>query len=76
MRIFIQFDTGGRIWKDCSSTDEARGYVAGVAQAAEHCRLRVWVASGLARAPAMDEGAWWCSEEWLERHPSPLASGG
>tara|TARA_B100001105_G_C22368812_1_gene433944 strand:+ start:383 stop:604 length:222 start_codon:yes stop_codon:yes gene_type:complete len=71
MRIYLQFDNGGRIWKDCSSSDEARGYVAGAAGAAEHCRLQVWVAVGQAGDPALQEGAWWRPEEWLERPPSP-----
>ncbi len=76
MRIFIQFDTGARILKDCSSADEARGYVAGAAQAAECCHLQVWVASGKDADPTMDKGAWWRPVEWLERHPATPAVGG
>ena len=74
MRIHIQFDNGGRIFKDCSSADEARGYVAGASAAAEHCHLQVWVADAHAADPTMDEGAWSWPDVWLEDHPSTRAS--
>lgn len=76
MRIFIQFDNGTRIWRDCSSTDEARGYVARVAEGARQCLRLVWVGAGQAEDKSLDDGAWLLPEEWLERHPSPLASSG
>ena len=69
MRIFILFDTGGRIWKDCSSSDEARGFVDGAAATAEYCRLRAWVAAGRPGDEGTDDGAWLPPDEWLKRNP-------